>query len=149
MESVLQQPFEAKYRIYWSETDAAGIAHFSTILRIIERAEEDLYRSKGLPKIHSMLPRIEVHARFRSPLRWGDEILVRLELDEARSRGLRYRFEIINLTTGSNAAEGYIVLACVEQEGGSIRAVQCPKELIDVWNSTKEPSHRESVREEG
>ena len=149
MESILQQPFEAKYRIYWSETDAAGIAHFSSILRIIEKAEEDLYRSKGLPKIHRMLPRIEVHARFRSPLRWGDEILVRLELDEARSRGLRYRFEIINFTTGSNAAEGYIVLACVEQEGGSIRAVQCPKELIDVWNSTKEPSHRESVREEG
>ncbi|MEM4971498.1 MAG: hotdog domain-containing protein, partial [Sulfolobales archaeon] len=92
-------PFEARYRIYWSETDAAGIAHFSSILRIVERAEEDLYRSKGLSEIHRMLPRIEVHARFRSPLRWGDEISVRLELDEARTRGLRYRFEIINITT--------------------------------------------------
>lgn len=132
-------PFEVRYRIYWSETDAAGIAHFSSILRIIERAEEDLYRSHGISSVHMILPRIEVHARFRSPLRWGDEIIVRLELDEARNRGLRYRFEVINETTRTLAVEGYVAIACVERrEDGSLQATQCPRELIDVWRSTKE-----------
>ncbi len=124
--------FEARYRIYWSETDAAGIAHFTSIFRIVERAEEDLYRSRGLGEIHRMLPRVEVHARFRSPLRWGDEIRVRLGLDEARSRGLRYRFEIFNESLGRSAVEGYVAFACVE-EGDGLRVVECPKELIDLW----------------
>ncbi|MEM0471854.1 MAG: acyl-CoA thioesterase [Desulfurococcaceae archaeon] len=130
-------PFEARYRVYWSETDAAGIAHFTSILRIVERAEEDLYRSKGLGEVHRLIPRIEVHARYRSPLRWGDEIRVRLELDEARSRGLRYKFEIYNETTGKHAAEGYVAFACVEKEDNGIRAVECPKELINLWMETK------------
>ena len=84
-----------------------------------------------------LIPRIEVHARYRSPLRLGDEITVKLELDEARSRGLRYRFEIYNETTGKNAVEGYIAFACVEKEDGGIRAVECPKELIDIWLGTR------------
>jgi len=129
-------PFEARYRIYWSETDAAGIAHFTSILRIVERAEEDLYASRGLQSVHRTLPRVEVHARFKSVLRWGDEILVKLELEEARTRGLRYRFEIYNISAGAQAAEGYIAFACIEHRE-PIRAVPCPRELIEVWESTR------------
>jgi acyl-CoA thioester hydrolase len=85
-------PFESRYRVYWSETDAAGIAHFTNILRIIEKAEEDLYRSKGLYSVQKDLPmRLvvrEVYARFKSPLRWNDEISVRLELEEPGLEGL-------------------------------------------------------------
>jgi acyl-CoA thioester hydrolase len=136
----LYMPFEMRYRVYWSETDAAGIAHFSSILRIVERAEEDLYRSVGLHDIHQHLPRIEVYARFRSPLRWGDEISVRLELEEARTRGLRYRFEIFNITMNSLAAEGYIAFACIERGEGSLRAMPCSRKLIEAWESTKERS---------
>lgn len=133
--------FEQRYRVYWSETDAAGIVHFSNILKIVERAEEDLYRSKGLYDIQKDLPMklalTEVYARFKNPLRWGDEVLVRLKLEEARTRGLRYRFEIVNLTTNNLAAEGYITLACIEHERGSLKAVPCPEELIEIWKSTK------------
>lgn len=129
--------FKARYRIYWSETDSAGIAHFTSILRIVERAEEDLYRAHRVGDIHKMLPRVEVHARYMSPLRWGDEIEVELSLDEARRRGLRYRFEIINITTNRKAAEGYIAFACVEKKNGEIEATECPKELIEIWKNTE------------
>jgi acyl-CoA thioester hydrolase len=134
-------PFELRYRVYWSETDAAGIAHFTNILKIIEKAEEDLYRSKGLYNVQKDLPmRLvvkEVYAKFKSPLRWNDEVSVRVELEESRTRGLKYRFEIVNITTNSLAAEGYIVLVCTKDEGGSLKATPCPKELIEVWKSTK------------
>jgi acyl-CoA thioester hydrolase len=57
-------PFELRYRVYWSETDAAGIAHFTNILKIIEKAEEDLYRSKGLYNVQKDLPMRLVVKRY-------------------------------------------------------------------------------------
>jgi len=45
-------PFEARYRVYWSETNVARITHILSILSIVERAEEGLYKSVDLHDIH-------------------------------------------------------------------------------------------------
>ncbi len=129
-------PFEAQYYVYWSETDAAGIVHFAEFFRLVERAEEDLYRRAGVLHVHGSLPRIEAHIRYRAPLRRGDVARVVLTLDEARRRAVRYRFEIYNDSTGRLAAEGYIAAACVEFSGGEPRAVECPEELYRAWRGT-------------
>ncbi len=82
-------PFIAKYMVYLSDTDAAGIVHFANYLRFVERAEEDFYRSMGgLPKIYEFMPRIEAFIRYESPIRRGDSISVELSLEEARTRPL-------------------------------------------------------------
>lgn len=129
-------PFEARYRIYWSETDAGGIAHFTSILRIVERAEEDFYASKGLGGLHRSLPRVELRARFRKPLRWGDTVRVVLRAEELRTRGLRYRFEIYNETLGALAAEGSLAYACAESDGQGLKAAPCPEDLLEAWRKT-------------
>lgn len=105
---------------------------------MVERAEEDLYRSMGIYEVHTTLPRVEVHVRYRSPLRWGDKASIELKLEEARRRGLRYGFKIHNLTTGRLAAEGYIAVACVDASGGEIRARECPEELFEAWRRIDE-----------
>ncbi|MEM1615076.1 MAG: thioesterase family protein [Pyrobaculum sp.] len=126
-------PFEARYRVYWHHTDAAGIAHFSRVLALVEQAEEDFYASRGLLQVHGRLPRREVFASFLSPLRRGDEVAVRIWADEVRRRAVRYRFEIFNVTTGRKAAEGYVVGVCVEENEGELRAVECPEEFLRLW----------------
>ena len=42
-------PFTADYRANFSDTDAAGIVHFSTIFFWVEATEEALFRHLKLP----------------------------------------------------------------------------------------------------
>ena len=49
MRAMTEKPlFTARYRVHWSETDAAGRMHFSNFFRVLERCEEDLLASLGL-----------------------------------------------------------------------------------------------------
>ncbi|MFN3805210.1 MAG: acyl-CoA thioesterase [Pyrobaculum sp.] len=132
-------PFEARYKIYWHHTDAAGIAHFSRILTLVEQAEEDFYTSRGLLKTHARLPRREVYISFTSPVARGDEVSVRLWAGEVRTRAVKYLFEIYNITRGAKAAEGHIVVVCVDAEGETLTAIRCPEELINAWRENASP----------
>ncbi|MEZ0247747.1 MAG: thioesterase family protein [Thermoproteus sp.] len=128
-------PFEARFYLYWSQTDAAGIAHFSEFFTLVEHAEEEFYRSKGVLEAHGRLPRVEAHAVFKSPLRRGDLARIVLRPLELKEKAVKYGFEIYNETTGLLSAEGYIVAVCVENEGGRLKSAKCPQELIEAWRS--------------
>jgi 4-hydroxybenzoyl-CoA thioesterase/acyl-CoA thioester hydrolase len=54
-------PFRTTRRVEFSDTDAAGIAHFSAFFRYMEQAEHELLRSVGL----SVLARDEI-----GPISW-------------------------------------------------------------------------------
>jgi len=133
-------PFISKYVAYLSDTDAVGIVHFANYLRIVERAEEDFYRSLGLPNAYESMPRIEAFIKYESPIHRGDSIRVELELEEARTRAIRYRFRVFNETSGKEAAHGYIAAACVELSNAELRAVKCPQEIINAWSNTRNQS---------
>mgnify|MGYP001773349371 CR=1 FL=1 len=133
-------PFTAKYVAYLSDTDAAGIVHFANYFRFVERAEEDFYRSMGLPKVYEFMPRIEVFIRYESPIRRGDSIRVELSLEEARTRAVRYGFNIFNDSAGIRAAYGHVAAACVEISEGKMRAIKCPQEVIEAWTKTRSPN---------
>ncbi len=130
-------PFEVKFHIYWSQTDAAGIVHFSEFFSIVEHAEEELYRAKGVLDVHSRMPRVEACAVFKSPLRRGDVVRVVLKPLELKERAVKYGFEIYNETTGTLSAAGHVVAVCVENEGGKLRSTKCPPELIEAWRSAE------------
>ncbi|ABL87337.1 thioesterase superfamily protein [Pyrobaculum islandicum DSM 4184] len=128
-------PFEVRFYIYWSQTDAAGIVHFSEFFSLVEHAEEEFYRARGVLEIHSRMPRVEAYAVFKSPLRRGDVARVVLKPLEIREKAVKYGFEIYNETTGALSATGHIVAVCVENEGGRLKSTRCPQELVDVWRS--------------
>lgn len=130
-------PFEAKFYIYWSQTDAAGIAHFSEFFSLVEHAEEELYRAKGVLDAHGRMPRVEAYAVFKSPLRRGDLARVVLRPLEIKEKAVKYGFEIYNETTGALSATGHIVAVCVENEGGRLKSTRCPQELLDAWRSVE------------
>jgi len=132
-------PFEARYRVYWHHTDAAGIVHFSRLLAFVEQAEEDFYASAGILSVHGRLPRREVYASFTYPLRRGDEVAVRIWAEEVRRRAVKYRFEVFNLTAGVKAAEGYVVGVCVDVREGKLAAVECPEDFLEAWRRNAPP----------
>lgn len=111
----LAKDFRYKIRLAWVDTDAARIAHFTSFLKYVERAEEELYNLLGLSYTSSAegsnatFPRVEVFCRYLSPARFNDQLEVILRVTEIKERSVKTEFSVFNQTSGRVSAEGYFV----------------------------------------
>jgi len=92
-------PFTADYRANFSDTDAAGIIHFSTIFFWVEATEEALFRQLKLPFLRTEgakltgFPRVRVECDFLSPIYREDVVTVALTPNEIGDKKLVWGFE--------------------------------------------------------
>lgn len=134
--------FKAVRRVEFSETDMAGIVHFSNFFRFMETAEHAFYRSLGFSVIMDRydpplgFPRVHAACDYKRPLRFEDMVEVHLLVKEKRSRVLNYLFRFGKLpANGSGASElvatGDLTVVCVAhyRDGRPMEAVPIPGEL--------------------
>ena len=133
-----------EYRIVreveFSDTDMAGIMHFSNFFRFMEAAEHAFFRSLGL-SIHPEdpnavhWPRVHAGMDFSYPLRFEDSVEVQLLVREKRERSLVYSF-IFRKISGElqrEVARGTLAVACVKRDNATARmkAVSIPETIAD------------------
>lgn len=115
-------------RLDWADTDAAGIAHWTAVFRLVERAEAALFTALGHPEVFGIAPRTAVEVRYRSPLRFNEEVEVELSVTKAAATTIEYSF----LIRGPEqvAAEGTLSACVVDPE--TMRAARIPAELREL-----------------
>ena len=92
--------FLQRRAVEFHETDAAGLVHFTNILRWMEGAELAYLQEREVPVFaaesvkSSGWPRVAVSAEFVAPLRFGDQVETRLWVDKIGQSSIAYRFEI-------------------------------------------------------
>lgn len=123
--------------VQFAETDLAGIVHFSWYLRYMEEAEHALWRAAGLsvagsPRAKSRgndlhWPRVTAYAEYKRPLRFEDEIDVKVRAGFGRSR-IQYGFEIVR--DGTVAAIGAMTSVCARSEKqGQLKTIAIPSDV--------------------
>jgi YbgC/YbaW family acyl-CoA thioester hydrolase len=125
--------FQYSRRVQFSETDLAGIAHFSAFFRFMEEAEHALWRAAGLSigaaEQTGGWPRVAAAFDYKSPLRFEDEFVVTVRIDEITRRSIRYGFTI---TCGDTpVGTGTMTAVCTKKEDGQLRAVELPPDVIN------------------
>ena len=125
--------FHYSRRVQFSETDLAGIAHFSAYFRFMEEAEHALWRAAGLSigaaEITGGWPRVAAAFDYKSPLRFEDEFDVTVCIAEITRRSIRYGFIV---TRGDTlVGTGTMTAVCTKKEDGQLRAVDLPADVID------------------
>lgn len=140
---MMPSQFTMTRRVAFSETDLAGIVHFSNFYRYMEDAEHAFYRSLGF-SVHPSeskigWPRVKASCDFRLPLRFEEEFDVELLVEEVRSKAVRYRFKIWKKEPRAVAAIGEMVVVCVDLAGEKMRAILIP----DEWRNQLEPASPE------
>jgi acyl-CoA thioester hydrolase len=132
--------FQISRRVEFSETDMAGIMHFSNYFRFMETAEHGFFRSLGFSVAHSRLgleiclPRVHAECDYTVPLRFEDEVQVRLLVERKGRRSLTYQFRFSRLSGSSQqeVARGRLTVASVERQAdGSLKAVPLPQAIAD------------------
>ena len=87
-------------RIEFSETDMAGLVHFSNFFRYMETAERDFFEAAGVDLINTKpgevvgWPRARAECKFSAPLRFGDTIDIHIAVKSMKDRSIDYQFRI-------------------------------------------------------
>jgi acyl-CoA thioester hydrolase len=134
--------FKVTRRVEFSETDMAGIVHFSNFFRYMESAEHGFYRSLGFSVILKQFdpelgfPRVHAECDYKKPLRFEESIEIHLLVREKRSRVISYffRFNKIDERGGNPQliATGLITVVCVAHyKDGRMEAVPVPAALAE------------------
>lgn len=130
--------FKAQRRVEFSDTDMAGIMHYSNFFRFMETAEHAFYRSLGFSVVEPSLnprvgwPRVHASCDYHKPLRFEDLVEIHLLVTEKRSKALSYqfRFRKINGDSKQEVARGALTVVCVAHApDGSMKAVPIPDEI--------------------
>jgi len=132
--------FEITRRVEFSETDLAGIMHFSNFFRFMESAEHAFFRSLGFSVTGSRnhlqvcLPRVHAECDYAAPLRFEDEVQIRLLVERKGRSSLTYQFRFYRRdgSTPREVARGRLTVASVERQAdGAMKAVPLPAVIAE------------------
>ena len=127
-------------RVQFSDTDMAGIVHFSNFFRFMERAEHAFFRAIELsiwedpaqiPDGERVAwPRVHASCDFHAPLRFQEVYQVELLVEEIRTKAVRYLIRVWK-EDKTLSGEGRMAAACVRKDPatGQMAAVPIPERI--------------------
>ena len=126
-------------RIEFSETDMAGLVHFSNFFKYMETAERDFFEALGIDLIHTKpgelvgWPRARAECKFTAPIRFGDTIDIHLAVKGVKDRAIDYQFRIFRRNedgTRTQAGKGQMTTVLAQlSESGKLQSIPLPEHV--------------------
>jgi acyl-CoA thioester hydrolase len=120
-------------RVYYEDTDAAGIVYYANYLKFAERARTELLRSLGienraLQQSDGIVFAVRrVAAEYLRPARLDDLLEIRTRITEVRGASIHAEQDV--LRDGREIAKLTLTLACVAASG---RPARLPDRVVQV-----------------
>ena len=123
-------------RVYYEDTDAAGIVYYANYLRFMERARTEWLRVLGYEQdalmrdfdLAFVVTRSDV--RYIEAARFNEELTVMTALERLRAVSFDVAQEVDN-AAGHTICRGRISLACVEAK--TLRPARIPPDMWKVF----------------
>jgi YbgC/YbaW family acyl-CoA thioester hydrolase len=122
--------FSITRRVQFSETDQAGIMHFSNFFKMMEEVEHAFFRSVGLSvsmqhdDIHIGWPRVSASCEFFGPVKFEDEVELKMRVARVGEKSFSYEVEFF--VKGTRVALGKTTSVCCSIEIGDVQAIVIP-----------------------
>ena len=103
---------DATLRVRYAETDQMGVVYHANYLVWFEIGRVELFRALGIEYKQMELEDdchivvAEAHCKYRQPARYDDVLRVRTKIAEAKSRMVRFSYELFRDTDGVLLATG-------------------------------------------
>src|SRR2546423_15397399 len=102
--------FKVTRRVEFSDTDMAGIVHYSNFFKFMEPAERAFFRSLGFSIVMRQVdppvgwPRVHAECEYRRPLQFEDEVEIHMLVARKKSKSLTYQFRFRKLNASEPCA---------------------------------------------
>jgi acyl-CoA thioester hydrolase len=121
-------------RIYYEDTDAAGVVYHANYLKFLERARTEYFRERGLlvaelAAAGHVFPVVRMEIDFKAPARHDD--LLSIVTKPAHSSGSSFSLRQQIFLTGDDKllVDALVKLACI---GPDLKARRIPKEVRQI-----------------
>jgi len=118
-------PHQFKTRVYYEDTDLAGIVYYANYLKFIERARTEWVASLGIDQIALkaregiVFAVRRVEADFLRPAKFGDDLVVETSLQTLG--GARIVLDQVVLRRGERLFAAVVTLVCLSEDGQAVR----------------------------
>ncbi len=127
--------FRWPVRVYYEDTDAAGIVYYANYFRFMERARTEWLRHLGyeqddLRRDHGIVFVVRhAEADYHEPARFNDLLWVTGELVDHGRSALNIRQEVLRQDDGRLLCSGRVGLVCIDIERFRPKAI--PREILE------------------
>lgn len=126
--------------INYYELDGMNVVHHSNYIRYMEEARIYLLDKIGLPykKIEDngiMIPVLEVDYKYKYPAKFGDIIVVKVDISEFDGIKLKMKYEITNKETGKLLGTGETKHCFTNSNMRPVLLKKVNKEFFDIFES--------------
>lgn len=129
-------PHQLDLRVYYEDTDAAGIVYHAGYLRFAERGRTEMLRAAGFE--HAQVFRetgtgfavADLHITYRAPARLDDFLTVRSWIARVGGASMEMRQDVCR--GDALLAELKVTLVCIDRK---FKAVRLPAEIRNIFES--------------
>ncbi|MBC7963480.1 MAG: YbgC/FadM family acyl-CoA thioesterase [Steroidobacteraceae bacterium] len=122
-------------RIYYEDTDAAGVVYHANYIKYLERARTEFFRAHGflvasLAEEGFVFPVVRIEIDFKSPA-YHDDLLA-VETVPLRTGGSTFTLgqRIVRQKDGKLIVDGIVTLACINREHKARRIPSAIRRLL-------------------
>lgn len=129
-------PFDFSVRVYYEDTDLAGLVYYANYLRFIERARSELLRSLGVDQAalkhsdNTVFVVRHVTLDYHKPARYDDLLTIRTTLTALTGARLNLSQKV--LRDQELLVDASVTLACLTGEG---RPTRLPAKIHSLLNT--------------
>ena len=143
MSGAVDSPHEGRFvgnehrypvRVYFEDTDVAGIVYYANYLRFMERARSEMLRAVGIGQRDTLesgagvYAVAEAHIRYRAPARLDDALVVSSRVREVRAASCVIQQRVMR--GDEILADAHVTAAFLSPEG---RPKRQPREWVEKF----------------
>ena len=120
----LTGPHRWPIRVYYEDTDLAGIVYYANYLKFIERARSEMVRAAGIDQIAmkaagQVFAVARLEADYRAPAKFDDELIV--ETSVTKTTPARLTLQQVVTRKSTLIFDAKVVLVCLGPDGRPTR----------------------------
>ncbi len=113
---------ETTFHVRYAETDQMGVVHHAAYVVWFEEGRSAWMRANGtsyaeFEKDGFMLAVSEINIRYRQAAHYDQQVTVRTWIEEARSRQIKFAYEVVATDSGHVLAQASTKLICLNFDG--------------------------------
>ncbi|KGK80636.1 thioesterase [Thalassobacter stenotrophicus] len=117
-------PHRWPIRVYYEDTDLAGIVYYANYLKFIERARSEMVRAAGIDQTAmkaagQVFAVARLEADYRAPAKFDDELIV--ETSVTKTTPARLTLQQVITRKSTLIFEAKVVLVCLGSDGRPTR----------------------------
>jgi acyl-CoA thioester hydrolase len=136
-EGAIVNPLEIK--IYYEDTDAAGVVYYANYLKYMERARTEFLKEKGIDVAEHhrkgiLFAVVDADIHYKRPAKLGEIIVVTTEIAGMTHVTITIKHQVMR--TDTVLVEANVRLACIAPNGKPRRI---PSEFSSLYDKQQEP----------